>query len=278
MVVCRCPRPDPISSAAPHTYHVQVRCALGQALFDADESARLLALAERLRQAFDVRVFAYLVQGSGVHLVLRHAVDAPPEDRLRQRWALLGGRVAMPIARLRQRFTSLAGFMQTLLQRFARDWNQRHGQRGHLWAGRYRACLLADDAALIAAVLWLEGAHAGLVASSAGLHGGAAGPVALAPLPLRVGPDQQRFLSDEAPPGLAPPPGSESQRWLDRFRDELGEANRAIYGAALERGWALGRPDSLSETAARLGRSAGRGRSRQVRELDDELGLCGVWG
>jgi hypothetical protein len=268
---------------APHTYHVRVRCALDHPLLAApDEAAHLLVLIERLRLAFDVRLFAYLVMAGGFHLVLRHHTQiTDPDDRLRERWVRIGGTHTVSAARLRERFGSLGGFMQTLLQRFSRDRNRRHGGGGHLWAGRYRACLLADDAALIAAVTWLEDRSqhdAAPVASSHGLHGAGAGTIALATLPLRLGPDELLFTADESPPGLAPPPEVDSQRWLDRFAANLNADDRRAYGEALGSGWALGRPESLSETIARLGRSSGRGRSRQLRDLGDELGLCGVWG
>jgi hypothetical protein len=265
---------------APHTYLVTVRCAQEQpALARAGEGAALLAVIERLRHAFDTRIFAFRVEASGLALLLRHRAVADSDERLRERWRSLEGALStLPL--LRARFTSLGGFMQTLLQRYSREWNRRNQGSGHLWSARYRACLLADDAALLAAVVWMEDGSlhqdAALASSQAGHDGGAA--ITLATLPLRLGPDDSMFTTDESPPGLAPPPERESQRWLDRFAANLRRSDRQAYGLALERGWALGRPESLSETISRLGRGSGRGRSRQLRDLDDELGLCGVWG
>lgn len=265
---------------APHTYLVNVRCAQQQpALARVGEATALLALIERLRLAFDTRVFAYRIEAGGLALLLRHRALPDSDEHLRERWRSIAG-VPSALPLLRVRFSSLAGFMQTMLQRYSREWNRRHHGTGHLWAGRYRACLLADDAALIAAVVWLEDdalhRQAAVASSRLGHDGG--GPVTLAGLPLRLGPDASLFTTDESPPGLAPPPEGEGQRWLDRFAANLRSPDRRTYGLALARGWALGRPDSLSETISRLGRSGGRGRSRQLRDLDDELGLCGVWG
>ncbi len=265
---------------APHTYLVSVRCAQEQpALARAGECPALLAVIERLRQAFDARIFAFRIEAGGLSLLLRHRAVADSDERLRERWRSLDG-AHSTLPRLRARFTSLGGFMQTLLQRYSREWNRRNQGSGHLWAARYRACLLADDAALLAAVVWMEDVslhpQAAIASSHAGHDGGAA--ITVATLPLRLGPDDSMFTTDESPPGLAPPPERDSQRWLDRFAANLRRSDRRAYGLALERGWALGRPDSLSETISRLGRGSGRGRSRQLRDLDDELGLCGVWG
>ena len=270
-------------TGAPHTYYVRVQGVLGHRLFtERGETDSLLALVERLRTAFDARIFAYLVQVDGLQIVLRHHGSlAIADDRLRARWLSIGGNPLTPVARIKQRFTTLGGYMQTLLQRFSRDWNRRHRSRGHLWAGRYRACLLADDAALLAATAWLEDAethrhHA--AASSRGERASAQTPVRLAQLPIRVGPDDSLFPTDDSPPGLVPASEELIPQHFARFVAQLDRGDLAAYGAALSNGWALGRPESLSESVSRLGRASGRGRSRQLRELDDHLGLCGVWG
>ena len=170
--------------------------------------------------------------------------------------------------------------MQTLLQRFSREWNRRHESRGHLWAGRYRACLLADDNALLAAIAWVESEQLHQdtrVLSSADSRSGLP-PVPLASLPIRRGPDGSLFTADESPPGLSPLTSRDGRLGFREFVAQLPPADLAAYGAALSNGWALGRPESLSGLLSRIGRSGGRGRSRQLRELDDRAGLCGVWG
>jgi hypothetical protein len=266
----------------PHTYLVQVSTALGVTVFDRHtEADHLLGLVARLRQAFDLRLYGYLITTDGLRLVLRHhATVNESDDRLRARWALIDGSPLTTVPRIKERFASLGGFMQTLLQRFSREWNRRHGSRGHLWAGRYRACLLADDNALMAAVAWVEDAHlhrASRVLSSADGRQGPA-PVPLAPLPIRRGPDGSLFPADESPPGLPPLTDEDGRAGFRDYVAQLPSDDLAAYGIALTQGWALGRPESLSGLLSRIGRSGGRGRSRQLRELDDRLGLCGVWG
>jgi hypothetical protein len=266
----------------PHTYLVQVSTALGMSVFaHAGEADHLLRLLARLRQAFELRLFGYLITHDGLRLVLRHHAGVhETDDRLRARWALIDGSPLTTVPRIKQRFSSLGGFMQTLLQRFSREWNRRHASRGHLWSGRYRACLLADDNALLAAVAWVEDPHlhrATCVISSTDAHGPDA-LVPLAPLPIRRGPDGSLFTADESPPGLSPLSAEDGRAGFLDYVAELPPADLAAYGVALSSGWALGRPESLSGLLSRIGRSGGRGRSRQLRELDDRLGLCGVWG
>ncbi len=266
----------------PHTYVVQVSTALGMSLFDrTGEAEHLLTLIARLRLAFDLRLYGYLIARDGLRLVLRHhAAISESDERLRARWALIDGSPVTTVSRIKQRFASLGGFMQTLLQRFSREWNRRHTSRGHLWSGRYRACLLADDHALLAAVAWVEDdqLHRSTRVISSADGRSAHAPVPLAPLPIRRGPDGSLFAADESPPGLSPLTDEDGRIGFRDYVMALPPNDLAGYGVALSNGWALGRPESLSDLLSRIGRSGGRGRSRQLRELDDRLGLCGVWG
>jgi len=260
----------------PHTYAIAVRCALDQPLFaSAADRDDAVAILEQVRDGYDARLYGWCLAPAGLHLVLSLPDRLPVDDAwLRQRWQRAGGAAAIPAERLRARLTSLGGCMQTLLQRLSRTWNRRHGRRGAIWAGRYRACLIADDAALLAAIAWFEGDLArDAVASSRDPHG----PLLTTP-PLRIGPDGKWYPADESPPGMPPPPAGERRAWIDRIAKELGPDHRHAYGEAMAHGWALGRPESLTGPLARLGRGPGRGRSRSLRHLDDDLGLCGVWG
>ncbi|MBA3709502.1 MAG: hypothetical protein H0W83_11870 [Planctomycetes bacterium] len=170
--------------------------------------------------------------------------------------------------------------MQTLLQRYSRDRNRRHGTRGRLWASRYRSTLIADDRSLLAAIAWLEDAAPALsaISSSRDARSSSRAPLTLAAPPLRIGPGEFLFPADESPPGCPPPLAPDHAACLRRFSAGISENARVAYGHALRSGWALGRPESLGGVLQRLARVNGRGRSRRLRELDDDLGLCGVWG
>lgn len=263
----------------PNQYYVRVDTALGSPVFaDPAERAELTGLLEQLRPVFECRWFAWACEPASLHLVLAHRAEVlDSDDQLHRRWARLGGRNVPPANRLRERLGTLSGLMQTLLQRYSRGYHRRHGGSGHLWAGRYRASLLADDAALLAAVAWLEAEIGAKLPPQASSHANRAGTPQLAPVPLRRGPGGEALPADEAMPGMTPFPQDEVAAALAGFADSLAE-DRGSYGDALARAWALGHPEALSETLARLGRSSGRGRSRQLRELDDQLGLSAIWG
>lgn len=260
--------------------YVSTGSAWGRPAFDsAEDRERFLWHLEAVRAAFQARLYAYALEPHAVHLVIEVREPRGESDSvLRARWRRLAPRTVPPASRLRTRFGSLGGFMQTLLQRVSREHNQRHRQRGRLWAGRYKAALLADDCAVLAATAWLEGRLEPQVSGSRETRGAARAPVTLAMPPLRIGPDDFIFPADEAPPGTAPPAGSDVAPCLARFAAGLTPDASEAYGRALATGWALGRPESLASVLSRLARPSGRGRTRRLRELDDDLGLCGVWG
>ncbi|MBA2480789.1 MAG: hypothetical protein H0V44_09010 [Planctomycetes bacterium] len=270
---------DPTGAA---TSYVTVGSAAGHRVFPStDECDRFLAHLETVRVVFESRIYAYALTPTALHLIIRHEEAAADSDAaLVDRWARLSSRSSPTPGRLRARLSSLGGLMQTLLQRYSRDRNRRHGLRGRMWASRFRSTFIADDRAVLAAITWLEESAPELGALSCSRHARAAGRVlpTLAAPPLRIGPDEFLFPADESPPGCAPPLAPHHVGYLRRFAATISADARIAYGRALTSGWALGRPESLGAVLQRLARDHGRGRIRRLRELDDELGLCGVWG
>ena len=84
--------------------------------------------------------------------------------------------------------------------------------------------------------------------------------------------------SDEAPLGTVPLLAEEWSIVLEDFFTGISDESRAIYGSAIQKGWALGKAESLVPCLSQMSRPSGRGRSRQLRDLDDDLALCGIWG
>ncbi|MFW5858883.1 MAG: hypothetical protein ACOCYP_02570 [Planctomycetota bacterium] len=271
-----------IMLGAPYAYHVSGRTALEQPVLAREGvAADALDLLERLRRAFDLRLYAYAFTATGYRLVLRHQGMLVDSDaRLRERWALLGSRTVPASARLRARLTSLSGVMQTFLQRLARAHNARAGTTGSIWAGRYRACLLADDAAICAAIAAVgqEPGDAATMTNSSRRNAGVPGDPVLSPPPFTATPAGEIIFADEAPRGLVARPATADGAVLSLLLDEFEPQDLDAYNDALQRGWALGRPESLTDALARLDRGGGRGRRRQRHELFDSLGLCAVWG
>jgi len=266
----------------PDVYWIHSACALAAPLLgDRAASAALLTWIERLRPVFALRCYAYAIQPDGYHLVVQiRARTNDADEDLQRRWATTGSRSQPAPHLLRRRLTSLSGFMQTLNQGFSRRFHRRHGGRGSIWEGRYHSCLLADDSALLAAVSWIE---EGLPARTRCVHRSrdpraADGILRLNPLPLRELPGGMVLPGDRAPLGAKSAlPGEEGQL-LERSRMGLSTTSLQTYGRAIRRAWALGQPESLTDAADRLGRQRGRGRHRRLHELDDEWGLCGIWG
>ena len=264
----------------PHLYAVQVQTALSlPRLAESGACAVLLQHIETVRHVFDASIYAWRVDPEGFSLILRHRANfAGSLSALQDRWALLGGKSIPRGERLLERVCSLSGFMQTLLQTASRELRKACGGPGTWWTPRYRSCLLSDDSALIAAVLAMEDAEGSLMASRE--HRGGAGEQLpqLATLPLCLMPDGEVLPRDITPMGIKPPPPGQDHSLLSDCLEQGAEDHTPIYAKALRQAWALGRPESLTESMARLGRSSGRGRSRRIRELEDDWGLCGVWG
>ena len=266
----------------PHTYVVGMQTALGLPLLaDQIMQKNLLFLLNKLQTTFACQLYAWQFTPSSYRLALRlRPPTVESDEALRLRWQALGGRTLIAADRLRERLGSLSGFMQTLNQRFSHLYHRDKGGRGQIWDGRFRCCLLADDAALIAAVSCMEeDEEASSDNDSVRLR--VLLPLEdhprLTDLPIRQLPGGILTPADEIRLGMPPSSPGEANDLLRQFIDEYQDS-LPIYRQALEKGWALGRPESLHESLGRLGRSSGRGRSRQIRELDDDYGLCGLWG
>ncbi len=264
---------------SPHCYYLVATCVLDQPLLQDEEDARdFRDLLQALQEAADLAIYAYRIDPSGYRLVLQHREAMfDSDERLRERWGHFGGRqiTQESLAAIRQRLSSLSGLMQTLGGRYSRCWHQRHGGRGSIWSQRFRACLLADDSAILAAAAWLERDAAPVVLGS---RLEAPDAVDLTPPALCAVVDGAVVLRDEGMLGVLSPSQAEQERLYGQFRDRLEDDDLQGYTHGFRKGWAVGRPESLVEALARLGRDSGRGRSRRIRELEDQLGLCGIWG
>jgi len=259
-------------AGSPHTYLVEVVSANAAAvLASSTEQLAFAANLEAVRACFSARIFSFALHADRIQLVLRHQAERRDGDEaLRARWqALYPGRRG-PATGWSDRFTTLAGFMQVLLQRYGRERHERTGGSGRQWAHRYRAVLLSDDRALLAISGAVVGQATALWTSLM------PGPVRLASLPLR-GEGALTMPADEAPPGM--PPASLDPLGIAAARVTGPPADLArTYAQAMRQAWAIGQPESLHEVLARLGRATGKGRRRRLHELDDALGLCAVWG
>ncbi len=117
-------------------YHVISRGNQGQMIFhdDADRN-RYLSLLEELPNRFRCKLYAYVLMGNHVHLLVEVT--------------------AIPLAKI----------MQNLQFRYTQYYNRRYQKRGHLFQGRYKAILCDRESYLLELVRYihLNPVRAGLI-------------------------------------------------------------------------------------------------------------------
>ncbi|TLS67967.1 transposase [Mariprofundus erugo] len=119
-------------------YHVMLRGNGGQVIFiDTTDRSRFYYLIQEGVERYGHRIHAYCLMSNHVHLLLQ--VGAVP----------------------------LAKIMQNLSFRYTRWFNQRQGQSGHLFQGRYKALLVDADSYFLELVRYihLNPVRSGMVAS-----------------------------------------------------------------------------------------------------------------
>lgn len=158
--------------------------------------------------------------------------------------------------------SALGRLIQVVGGRYARHHNRRHGLRGGLWDGRFRACVFDPEAHLLAAMRFVEAAP-----QRAGLVGDAA-DYPWSSLPHHLGRTIDPLVSD---PAVYWAQGNTPFERQARYR--LGFDSRALPGfgerllAAANRGWPLGEADfllALRSAGARPVAPKPRGRPRKM--------------
>lgn len=264
-----------IITGAPHTYYLRCECTQAAPLLACPHARLALAdILERLRIACDLRIYALVVEPQRYHLILRHQEQIVEYDQqIRARWRHITTRSTVACQTLRTRMTSLSDIMQILQQYSSRAINRLTGNRGTIWAQRYRACLLADDAALIAAIIWLHrspGQQQDSHHAPSTLH--------ISPPPVGQLSAEALSFGDEIPRNLAMTIPDDAVSTMHGLIASWDDDDVTSYGDALSHGWAIGRPESLIEATDRLGRRSGRGRRRRYHDLVDRLGLGVIKG
>jgi REP element-mobilizing transposase RayT len=181
-------RCNQISLDATSTYHCISRCVRRQllcgrdALTGKDFSHRrdwIRARIFELRSIFAIDVLAYAVMSNHVHLVLQvdqqAALDWQPRE-VGERWTrLFGGNplvrsfvagerlseaqmsaVDERIAEYRGRLHDISWFMRCLNEPIARWANAEDNVTGRFWEGRFKSQALLDEAAMIAAMAYVD--------------------------------------------------------------------------------------------------------------------------
>jgi putative transposase len=199
---------------------------------DEDRAALVAAMAHSLR-AQSVPLHAYAVLDDGLQLLVTPA-DAG----------------------------SLARAMQALGRQHVAGFNRRHGRRGTLWAGRYRAGVVDGSRWLTACMAFIETApvRAGLV--------GAAPDWAWSSAAHHVGRRHDAVVTEPAAYwALGNTPFERELAWRQVLEQGLSPKELEAVAHASQHGWALGGPAFMAELAAQTRRPLRprpRGRPRKA--------------
>lgn len=208
--VARLPR----LALAGHPHHVLQRGTNREPIFrDAQDRSRFLGMLAEAAQASGVALHAYVLLDDHFHLLLTPATD-----------------------------DGLPTLMQALGRRYVRHYNVRHGRRGTLWEGRYRAAPLQADRLMLPAMVFID-QHP--------VRSGLAGEAAEYPWSSHghyVGLRHDGFLTP--PPALwqlANTPFGREAAYRDRVAQGLDPESVQALTHSARQGWALGDPDFLAE-------------------------------
>lgn len=182
------PRSHLLAPGGAGAYHVQSRCVRRAWLCGYDAVSgrdfnhrrrwieqRILALSD----IFAVAIYGYAVMSNHYHLVLRvepERVEAWQDEDIVDRWLKLCPgpaciarntklsqlhrsqllQDAKRIKQLRHRLSSLSWFMRFINEPLARMANKEDGCTGRFWEGRFRSQLLLDEAAVLAAMVYVD--------------------------------------------------------------------------------------------------------------------------
>ena len=176
-----------VDPEVPLAYHLVSRCVRRAWLCGWDRvtrkdytyrKVRLEQRLFRLVQAFAVELYAYAIMTNHFHLVVHYdpkaclrwsdeevarrwiAAFAPPAvlDNAFERARTVAALLQRPerLEQMRQRLGSLSAFMQHLKQPIARQANREDALTGHFFEQRFYSGALLDEAALIAAMAYVD--------------------------------------------------------------------------------------------------------------------------
>ena len=150
----------------------------------------------------------------------------------------------------------LSRCIQDLGRRYVRHFNNRHGRRGPLWEGRYRATVLQPERHLLDAMVLLD-----LLSTLSGRVGAPSEDAGTAHA-HHIGQRQDRLITPHALFWeLGNTPFAREAAYADRVQAGLDAATVRRLLDAARSGWALGDADFLQALQAQVGRRLSPGRA-----------------
>lgn len=205
----------PRLALAGQAHLVLLRAAPGQALFvdDADRRVFMTALLEALRQRH-AALHAYALHPGHVHLLVTPSTDA-----------------------------GLGLVIQDLGRRYVALFNHRHGRRGSLWQGRFRAAIVEPGARLLEALLYIDApAQRGDDPAAPGPWSSARHHLGLARDPLLT--DSSAYWQ------LGNTPFDREHAYRRLLAEALADARTEHLAEASHNGWPIGGAAFLAQLAA----------------------------
>ncbi|MBI5254945.1 MAG: transposase [Burkholderiales bacterium] len=174
--------------------------------------------------------------------------DAATQQRVAvHAYALLGNRVLLLATP--ESADGLSRLVQELGRRYVAGFNRRHGRSGSLWAGRYRATIVQEGAALLEAMLFVD-----LAAQRDGLVGQAADHP-WSSVRHHVGLLRDPVVKDNpAYWSLGNTPFEREQAYRRLLEEGLAPTRWVELSGCMHKGWAIGDPAFLQKLAQAAGR------------------------
>ncbi len=183
-------------------------------------------------------------------LLATHAAEQGVEVHA---WALMPDHVHLLVTPRREGALSL--LVQALGRRYVQAFNRRHGRRGTLWEGRYRSTVLAADAWLVPALVWLDShpLRSGLV-TQAGPHPWTSAGHYLGQCTLRALTVPPQFWA------LGNTPFAREAAYRTLLEQGVDESQSSALTEAAVKGWALGPPEFVAALQMQSGRRLQKGK------------------
>ena len=181
------PRSQIVQPERTRHYHCVARCVRRAWLCGEDDytgknfdhrKSWLLARMKTLEEIFAIRIAAYAVMSNHYHVVLYLDIEQGRSwnrDEVIRRWLRLfsgdplaraylrggldgaaHGQLDVLAARWRERLCDLSWYMRCLNEYLARRANAEDGCKGRFWEGRFKSQALADDAALLSCMAYVD--------------------------------------------------------------------------------------------------------------------------
>ena len=142
-------------------YHVMSRTALDDYPFDDIDKDKFVEILQKFSSIYFVEVLGYCIMGNHIHALIRMFPDSHYTDSdIRERFALNYVESAVFdddwLPKYREKWSSLAKFMQEVKQTFSRYYNKTYNRRGTLWGERFKSVLVEDGQTLLNCLAYID--------------------------------------------------------------------------------------------------------------------------